>query len=292
MSLLLINTPCANTHAPQDALDRGVLKLRKPTGELGETHLPMMVSTACEVASALQYLHNKVRGGGQAALCRTDMLLWGTHWSTSSMQCGCPVLPSIRCFEVWNHRSSARPLCSHYLVLTNPGDLARWSVACPCQPYRMNCRPSPSALCFPLHCSCAPQGIVHGDLTAWNVMLCTAQDPGADRSGRNFVAKVADFGLSRTLDLRSKIKTRTYGTVRGAWRGRAVWVWVWVSSVGCGLEAQPHARHAGPTIQAFTYGAVMERGGGSGWLQLQLQLPPMPCGPQRKCSNGLCASVR
>lgn len=37
-----------------------MLKLRKPNGELGETHLPMMVSTAFEVASALQYLHNKV----------------------------------------------------------------------------------------------------------------------------------------------------------------------------------------------------------------------------------------
>ncbi|PNW87297.1 hypothetical protein CHLRE_02g117050v5 [Chlamydomonas reinhardtii] len=99
----------------QDALDRGALKLRKPSGEMGETHLPMMVATACEVASALQYLHDK--------------------------------------------------------------------------------------------------GIVHGDLTAWNVMLCTAHDPAADRSGRNFVAKVADFGLSRNLDVRSKIKTRTYGTI-------------------------------------------------------------------------------
>ncbi|KXZ54057.1 hypothetical protein GPECTOR_5g165 [Gonium pectorale] len=96
----------------QDALDRGALKLRKPGGEVGETHLPMMVSTACEVASALQYLHDK--------------------------------------------------------------------------------------------------GIVHGDLTAWNVMLCTAAQ---DRSGRTFVAKVADFGLSRTLDVKSKIKTRTYGTI-------------------------------------------------------------------------------
>ncbi|GFR46705.1 hypothetical protein Agub_g8325 [Astrephomene gubernaculifera] len=99
----------------QDALDRGALKLRKPSGEPGETHLPMMVATACEVASALHYLHDK--------------------------------------------------------------------------------------------------GIVHGDLTAWNVMLCTASNPQNDRSGRNFTAKVADFGLSRTLDLRSKIKTRTYGTI-------------------------------------------------------------------------------
>jgi hypothetical protein len=109
---------------------------------------------------------------------------------------------------------------------------------------------------------------VHGDLTAWNVMLCTSQGGQQDRSGRNFVAKVrvlgraghggaerllktagasgagrggagrgrglgpplmyatlslpphalqvADFGLSRTLDVKSKIKTRTYGTVRHA----------------------------------------------------------------------------
>ncbi|EFJ43286.1 hypothetical protein VOLCADRAFT_96512 [Volvox carteri f. nagariensis] len=99
----------------QDALDRGALKLRKPGGEMGETHLPMMVATACEVASALQYLHER--------------------------------------------------------------------------------------------------GIVHGDLTAWNVMLCTSEGGQQDRSGRTFVAKVADFGLSRTLDVRSKIKTRTYGTI-------------------------------------------------------------------------------
>ncbi|GIM05799.1 hypothetical protein Vretimale_10187 [Volvox reticuliferus] len=99
----------------QDALDRGALKLRKAGGEMGETHLPMMIATACEVASALHYLHDK--------------------------------------------------------------------------------------------------GIVHGDLTAWNVMLCTSEGGQQDRSGRNFVAKVADFGLSRTLDVKSKIKTRTYGTI-------------------------------------------------------------------------------
>lgn len=41
------------------------------------------------------------------------------------------------------------------------------------------------------------QGIVHGDLTAWNVMLCTAPTDGEvqqDRSGRNFVAKVGKAG--------------------------------------------------------------------------------------------------
>lgn len=42
-------------------------------------------------------------------------------------------------------------------------------------------------------------------------MLTTAEV--ADRVGRPYIAKVADFGLSRTMDVRSKIKTRTYGTI-------------------------------------------------------------------------------
>ncbi|GLI66067.1 hypothetical protein VaNZ11_009786 [Volvox africanus] len=64
-----------------------------------------------------------------------------------------------------------------------------------------------SALSF-LH----SKDIVHGDMSAWNVMLCTS---GATASvgGRNFVAKIADFGLARHLDIRTKIQTRTYGTL-------------------------------------------------------------------------------
>ncbi|PNH11410.1 Mitogen-activated protein kinase kinase kinase 13-A [Tetrabaena socialis] len=64
-----------------------------------------------------------------------------------------------------------------------------------------------SALSF-LHA----KDIVHGDLSAWNVMLCTS-GPTASAGGRGFVAKVADFGLARHLDIRTKIQTRTYGTL-------------------------------------------------------------------------------
>jgi hypothetical protein len=70
----------------------------------------------------------------------------------------------------------------------------------------------------PVHCSLPPwppghggvsplcyagppaQGIVHGDLTAWNVMLCTSPDPAADRSGRSFVAKVAGEAGRREVE--------------------------------------------------------------------------------------------
>ena len=52
------------------------------------------------------------------------------------------------------------------------------------------------------------RGIVHGDLTGGNVLLAT------DPSSRNgVVAKVADFGLARSMEVQSKIETRTYGTV-------------------------------------------------------------------------------
>ncbi|GLC34060.1 hypothetical protein PLESTB_000832900 [Pleodorina starrii] len=64
-----------------------------------------------------------------------------------------------------------------------------------------------SALAF-LH----SKDIVHGDLSAWNVMLCTSGSTAAV-GGRNFVAKIADFGLARHLDIRTKIETRTYGTL-------------------------------------------------------------------------------
>jgi tRNA A-37 threonylcarbamoyl transferase component Bud32 len=39
--------------------------------------------------------------------------------------------------------------------------------------------------------------VVHGDLSAWNVML-TSIVKATD--ARNFVAKLVDFGLSRALD--------------------------------------------------------------------------------------------
>lgn len=64
-----------------------------------------------------------------------------------------------------------------------------------------------SALAF-LH----SKDIVHGDMSAWNIMLCTS-GATATVGGRGFVAKIADFGLARHLDIRTKIETRTYGTV-------------------------------------------------------------------------------
>ncbi|KAG2434249.1 hypothetical protein HXX76_007974 [Chlamydomonas incerta] len=60
------------------------------------------------------------------------------------------------------------------------------------------------------------QNVVHGDLSGWNVMLCSAGAGGgaaATQGGRGFVAKVADFGLSRTLEIRSKMQTHSYGTL-------------------------------------------------------------------------------
>ena len=52
------------------------------------------------------------------------------------------------------------------------------------------------------------RGVVHGDLTGGNVLLAT------DTSSPNgVVAKVADFGLARAMEVQSKIETRTYGTV-------------------------------------------------------------------------------
>lgn len=55
-------------------------------------------------------------------------------------------------------------------------------------------------------------GIVHGDLSAWNVLLTTSGST-AMQGGRGFVAKVADFGLSRCLDVKTRIQTKTYGTI-------------------------------------------------------------------------------
>lgn len=56
------------------------------------------------------------------------------------------------------------------------------------------------------------RGIIHGDLTAANVML-SSSGAAVDIGNRGFIAKVSDFGLSRDLDVKSKIKTNSYGTV-------------------------------------------------------------------------------
>lgn len=70
---------------------------------------------------------------------------------------------------------------------------------------------------------------MHGDLSGWNVMLASAGAAAAE-GGRGFVAKVADFGLSRTLEIRSKMQTANYGTVRGRRRG-----WHWRARLTGGL---------------------------------------------------------
>ncbi|DBA76453.1 TPA: hypothetical protein ACH3X2_008523 [Trebouxia sp. C0005] len=49
--------------------------------------------------------------------------------------------------------------------------------------------------------------ILHGDLTSLNVLLASS-----DIDNRGFIAKVADFGLSRVCD-EAQIETKTYGTV-------------------------------------------------------------------------------
>ena len=52
------------------------------------------------------------------------------------------------------------------------------------------------------------RGIVHSDLTGGNILLASAED-----APHGVTTKVADFGLSREMDARSKVETRTYGTV-------------------------------------------------------------------------------
>lgn len=54
--------------------------------------------------------------------------------------------------------------------------------------------------------------IVHGDLSGWNVMLTSSGATGA-LGNRGFTAKVADFGLARSMDLQARITTRNYGTI-------------------------------------------------------------------------------
>ena len=51
-------------------------------------------------------------------------------------------------------------------------------------------------------------GVAHGDLTGGNVLLATDET-----CKLGLVAKIADFGLARNLDVSSRIETRTYGTV-------------------------------------------------------------------------------
>ncbi|GAX81182.1 hypothetical protein CEUSTIGMA_g8615.t1 [Chlamydomonas eustigma] len=54
--------------------------------------------------------------------------------------------------------------------------------------------------------------VVHGDLSGWNIMLSSSGDT-ASQGGRNFVAKVADFGLSRSLEVGNRVMTQNYGTL-------------------------------------------------------------------------------
>jgi serine/threonine protein kinase len=60
--------------------------------------------------------------------------------------------------------------------------------------------------CCNMHRSLVLQDIVHGDLCAGNILLCSASNE------RGFIAKVADFGLGRDK-LAEPVNTHTYGTV-------------------------------------------------------------------------------
>ncbi|EIE18366.1 kinase-like protein, partial [Coccomyxa subellipsoidea C-169] len=52
------------------------------------------------------------------------------------------------------------------------------------------------------------QGLVHGDLSSGNVLLASSPD-----SPHGFSVKISDFGLSRNMDIQSRIETKTTGTV-------------------------------------------------------------------------------
>ncbi|KAI3431775.1 hypothetical protein D9Q98_010531 [Chlorella vulgaris] len=59
---------------------------------------------------------------------------------------------------------------------------------------------------------CHEQGVLHGDLTAGNVMLMG--QPAAGPGQRDFTAKVGDFGLARIMDPgQHQLLTRTCGTI-------------------------------------------------------------------------------
>ncbi len=69
-------------------------------------------------------------------------------------------------------------------------------------PYRATAHEIAAALAY-LH----SQDLLHGDLTGGNILLASN-----DADERGFCAKVADFGLSRTLGS-EPVDTGTYGTV-------------------------------------------------------------------------------
>ncbi len=73
--------------------------------------------------------------------------------------------------------------------------------------------------------------------------------------GRCFVAKVADFGLSRTLDTQSKILTKTVGTVRTVgWRVGSHWPAAWPSGRCCQTLTHLERRQALLGFARYWYG--------------------------------------
>ena len=71
----------------------------------------------------------------------------------------------------------------------------------------MNVNPPPPALPFPSHPFPPPPSTPALSCPGTNVLLTAS-----DRDDRHFVAKVADFGLSRVLQGES-VTTRSYGTI-------------------------------------------------------------------------------
>lgn len=76
---------------------------------------------------------------------------------------------------------------------------------------RSRCRcPHPSPTRASTHAPPPQADVVHGDLSAYNVLL-TSTEPAAGQAGRGWCAKVSDFGLAQPLGGQSKLLTKTYG---------------------------------------------------------------------------------
>lgn len=57
-------------------------------------------------------------------------------------------------------------------------------------------------------------GVLHADLSAWNVLLASSEATALDRRG--FSARVADFGLARAVGRAAGELTASYGTLSHA----------------------------------------------------------------------------
>lgn len=200
----------------QEAIDRGWLRTERSALQGGPC-LPAVVATATEVAYALAYLHSHNVVHGDLSSWNVMLCSGGARVRRRRRRAACCDLPA--CCRRRPHGAAARGMqCSMRRTVAWRGrnGMDRTCGCVGATGSGQSHMQQASGWCFgesSVQHAHAASGSMHSSRLHTECACIPCRAVQADMGDRKFVAKVADFGLAKTLEIRSKIQTRTYGTL-------------------------------------------------------------------------------